>query len=569
MNLANVDYVESLESLYAFQKQIEHVECLGLDTETTSLDPFNGRVRLLVISDGTRVWIVDNFKFPVSSVMGSLQGKHLIAHNALFDFKFLASEGFWPSGPITCTLLLSQVLYAGLKADGNKVLSHSLQAVAKRELQLDVSKELQKSDWSGALSPEQIEYAARDAQILPAITESLYKKIHHFKLDTAVSIELRCFPAILWMSMAGIPFNWPRWKAVAEHEELRATQLEKELNASIFDILEPGEGVNWRSPQQVKKVFSAIGIELSTTKFEVISAIEDPVAKMLTQYREAEKRIGTYGKNWEEYVKNGRIYPQWGQCFTVTGRMSSNSPNFQNLPRSKQYRECIEASPGRKLVIADYSMIEVRIAAKLADEKRLIEAFHKKQDVHKLTASIILNKHIDEITKDERQIGKSCVFALIYGAGAERLRQYAQSQFSIAISLEEATIYRNKFFEAFPGIRRWHKKQSNEPVTTRSLSGRWRIGVENYSEKLNSPDQSTGADGLKLALALLWERRIECPASYPVIAAHDEIVIETTEKEAEKAKSWLIKAMKDGIEYMLHPIPVEVEATIAQNWSEK
>ena len=143
------------------------------------------------------------------------------------------------------------------------------------------------------------------------------------------------------------------------------------------------------------------------------------------------------------------------------------------------------------------------------------------------------------------------------------------------MSLEEAALYRRRFFQTYPGLKRWHERdrwawQSGE-TETRTLTGRLRMDVVRLTDRLNAPVQGTAADGLKLALALLWQRRGECPGAAPVLVCHDEVVVECDAEQAAAAKAWLEKAMIEGMGLVLNgtdevDIPVEVEAWIARSW---
>src|SRR5215210_6483135 len=157
--------------------------------------------------------------------------------------------------------------------------------------------------------------------------------------------------------------------------------------------------------------------------------------------------------------------------------------------------------------------------------------------------------------------------------GPAGLRHYARSSYGVEMTTGEAERYWRSFFETYPGLKTWHdrewralKKRSTE---TRTLTGRRRTGVTKLTERLNSPVQGTGADGVKLALALLYERRHECPGVVPILVVHDEVVVECPEEQAEEVEAWLVKAMVDGMEEVLnsglgtdHPerVPVKVEA---------
>jgi DNA polymerase-1 len=247
--------------------------------------------------------------------------------------------------------------------------------------------------------------------------------------------------------------------------------------------------------------------------------------------------------------------------------MSCARPNVQNLPRDARYRRCFVASPGRVLVKADYSQIELRIAAKVANETAMIEAYGRGDDLHALTARAVLGK--PDVTRADRQLAKAVNFGLLYGMGARGFQRYARSHYGVELTEAQATTYRRAFFAAYPGLRRWHAKvgaTGDRPVETRTLAGRRCRNVGRFTEKLNLGVQGTGADGLKAALALLWERRTECPGAMPVLAVHDEIVVECDAGRAEAAAAWLQRAMLDGMAPLADPVPVAVTVAAARTW---
>ena len=139
------------------------------------------------------------------------------------------------------------------------------------------------------------------------------------------------------------------------------------------------------------------------------------------------------------------------------------------------------------------------------------------------------------------------------------------------MTLEEATDYRSRFFEAYPDLARWHESVTHSnPEDARTLLGRRRGSLRSFREALNHPIQGTAADGQKLALALLWERRTECPHAFPVLVVHDEIVIECDEDKAEEARDWLVSAMEDGMNTAVNAsephVPIEIEAAVSDSW---
>jgi DNA polymerase-1 len=220
------------------------------------------------------------------------------------------------------------------------------------------------------------------------------------------------------------------------------------------------------------------------------------------------------------------------------------------------------------LIKADYSQIELRIAAKVSGDQRMLAAYREGEDLHTLTARGITGRQ--EVTKEERQLAKAINFGLLYGMGAQALLSHARSNYGISLSLPDAQRYRGRFFDTYAALAAWHHQEGNAATPeTRTLAGRRRlmVGDHLYTIRLNSPVQGTGADGLKRALALLWERREQCAGAVPVIACHDEIVVECDAEQAEAATLWLKQAMVDGMEALIRPVPVEVEVQVGRTWA--
>src|SRR5262249_30112479 len=153
---------------------------------------------------------------------------------------------------------------------------------------------------------------------------------------------------------------------------------------------------------------------------------------------------------------DGRIYSDWRQLGAKTGRMASGDPNLQNVPRDPAHRKCFRAPPGRVLVKADYSQIELRVAARIAGEERMIEAYRRGQDLHPLPAKQWTGRQ--ETTNQERQLAKPVNFGLIYGLSAGSLRRKAATEYGLTMPAEQAEEYRRAFFRAWPGITRWHAR---------------------------------------------------------------------------------------------------------------
>jgi hypothetical protein len=275
----------------------------------------------------------------------------------------------------------------------------------------------------------------------------------------------------------------------------------------------------------------------------------------------------------EAVREDGRIHAGWRQIGTETGRMSCSKPALQQLP--PEVKRYVRAPEGRMLVKADYSQIELRVAAKISGEERMLEAYQNGEDLHLRTAESLAHAGVGTV---DRKLAKAVNFGLLYGQGAKGLKDYARREYEINITLEEAALYKKRFFETYPGLAAWHERERQRmkhgETQTRTLTGRRRTKVTNFTEWVNAPVQGTGADGLKLALALLWERRAECPGAVPVACVHDEIVIECNEDKDKKVKAWLEKTMIDGMDEVLNGpgvggprVPVEVETQITKTWA--
>jgi DNA polymerase-1 len=374
-----------------------------------------------------------------------------------------------------------------------------------------------------------------------------------------------------WLSSSGVGFKRRAWEALAVEATNTLIVLAEQMHRIAPPV--PGDladwtGWKWSSNPQVKKVFGLLGIKLEKTDDEALAAVNHPLADLLRKWRHQRQLSNNFGVKWLKHVADdGRVYAGWNQLGSDAGRMSGKEPNLQQIPRDVRYRNCFVAPEGRVLVKTDYSQIELRIAAKISGDKVLLEAYHRGDDLHTKTAQSVLG--VKEVSKHHRQLAKSCNFGLIFGMSADGFREYAKSKYDLDLTAQQATRYRNGFFKAYPGLGVWHTKVRNEHANeTRTLLGRRRLLGPNEpdTERLNSPVQGTGADGLKLALGYLWERRQEVPGAFPVLVVHDEIVVECDESQAQAVEAWVRKAMTDAMAPLIDPVPVEVETKVGKSW---
>lgn len=571
--------VHTPEGLCVLAEALSRAPRVALDVETcpaeglrgkaakdAALDPFRGRVRLLSLSTEQGTWLLDCFAADPRPLWPVLAEREIVGHNLSFDLGFLARLGFEP-GRAEDTYLLSKLLHDG---EGPQI-RHTLAAVAERELGITLPKELQKADWSQPLTAAMREYAARDAEILLPLRERLLEQIQEASLVGAAEIERRCLPAVAWMSRGGVPFDTDAWGRLAGEAEASVTGMEAQLNqaAPAPPGLDLGQGWKWSSPDIVLRVFREVGHPLADTRDETLAGCPHPLAALLREYRAAGKLASSYGRNWLPFVHAGRLRPTWKQMGPESGRMACADPNVQQVPRDLRYRACIAAPPGRALVKADYSQIELRVACRISGDRNMRAVYEAGGDLHTHTARMLLGRDFADAAekKRARQQAKALNFGLLFGMSAETLQLYARMNYGVELSSEEAAEYRATFFRTYYGLRRWQRDQPDGAIEARTLTGRRRVKVDRYTEKLNTPVQGTAADGLKQALALLWERRSTCPHAFPVIACHDEIVLECDADRTEEAAAWLRQAMLDGMAPLIDPIPVVVEVYCGRDWS--
>ena len=289
---------------------------------------------------------------------------------------------------------------------------------------------------------------------------------------------------------------------------------------------------------------------------------------LLIGYRSTEARTRTFNEQWPKlHSITNRVHGDLRQIGAATGRMACRRPNLQNVPRDPEYRSCFVSDPGNVLVRADYSQIELRLVAEIAQDPVLMECFRQGQDIHRLTAMSVTGKETpEEVTDQERQLAKALNFGLIFGMGHRRLAATVTAEFGIELSEDDAEIQKVKFFQAYSGLREWQRKQGNQDES-RTILGRRRVfdGGSYYTERLNSPVQGSAADGLKLALARLWETPGP-EGAFPVLVVHDEIVVEAPADKAQEAKEWLIQAMVEGMMECQKEVPVVIEAAVSETW---
>jgi DNA polymerase I len=544
---------------------------LGFDTEGTGLDPLTAKVRLVQLATGRRAYLIDVFRLPLPALQPVLdQAQRLVGHNLKFDLRMLMAAGIRLSADIgrrmSDTMLAGQLLGAGL--DGQR---HRLADLAQRYLGIELDKTEQVSEWSGELTADQLTYAARDAAVLLPLRDRLRLELERAGLNEAAGIEHRALPAMVWLEQTGAPFDQPAWLRLAEIAEERRRQLEHQLDAMApshsptlpLSGLEEGS-TRWSSPAQVRKLLASRGVVLPDTRDETLHEHhdDDPLIPVLLEHRDAAKRAGAFGRDFLRFVHpvTERIHSDYFQLGSAAGRMSCRSPNLQQIPYAAEYRACFRAPEGRVLVGADFSQIEPRISAEISGEERLLAAYRDRRDVYRQVASEL---------GVERSVAKTIVLGALYGLGARGLVRRLKADAGIEMDEMQARSYLDAFFAGYPALNRWRSgRRGDGPVATRTLSGRRRLNVEDYTRKINTPIQGSAADVFKTAMALLYESRDVASGAHLVLSVHDELVLEVGETEAEVARHWLARCMREAGQIYLERVPVVVEVGVGSTWAD-
>ncbi|HEY6806815.1 MAG TPA: DNA polymerase [Pyrinomonadaceae bacterium] len=590
--MTNYEVIKTPEDLRRAIEKLSSEPALGLDTETTDLDPLTARLRLLQLAAPDKVYIFDLDAFRHADLSKSEELAPLrrllqthrpikIAHNAKFDAKFIKHNLGVDIVGLFDTLLASQLVGAGDIEE-----RHGLDAAATRYLNETVDKTERLSNWDFELSESQLEYAARDAAILLPLREKLIECLKAESLVRVAQLEFECVMAVVDIELAGFFMHKDRWldqlsvvekKRIDLAEQLQQILAVESSQGSLFGGPQR-EDINLDSHQQLTHALNRLGIPVpdSTRNWKMQPlAAEYPVIATLLEYRTVQKALTSYGENMIELINpvTHRLHADFRQIGAPTGRFACTNPNIQQVPHAVEYRRCFSGHPeGRKLVIADYSQIELRILAEFSGDQGFIGAFNSGADLHRVTASQVFNVTVDQVSKEQRDFAKRLNFGVVYGIGAQRFALMT------GLSTPEAENMLRKYFASYRQLDAYLKEAANRAVSdrqARTASGRLvrfrydendrqQISMTQRNGK-NTPIQGTSADILKRALKLMKEE-LAGTSGKIVNIIHDEIVVETDESEAPAVAEKVERVMVTAGEEYLKTVPVKVETEIASEW---
>ena len=383
-------------------------------------------------------------------------------------------------------------------------------------------------------------------------------------LELFRQLEMPLLPVLAGMEQSGVAIDAAAFRAFLDDVQGRLDQL----TAHVYELA--GTQFNIRSAQQLGDVlFNGLGLPAprktkggqASTSQQTLEKLagQHPVVDSILQYRKLEKMRSTYLDPLPRLVDpQGRIHTTFNQKATATGRLSSSNPNLQNIPvrgpLGKRMRSCFIAGPGRLLVSADYSQVELRVLAHVSQDPALLEAFRNGEDIHARTAALVYDLPPDQVSPDQRRNAKTINFGLIYGMGAQKLAQ------ELKISTTQAKDFIARYFERLQGLKEFYEgveasARKHGFVTT--LGGRRRLLPDINSasgqaaalarrQAINTVIQGSAADIIKLAmLAVARDERLRELDARLLLQVHDELLLEVPADAAEEAGALVARLMQD------------------------
>lgn len=572
--------------------ELEKEQIISLDTEGNKLDPLTAKLFLLQIATKDKAYVIDCQKVDISPLKPILEADRplKLAQNAKFDYSILKAQRDISLGSVYDTMLAERIITCGISRD------ISLKSLADKYLGIKLDKTIRETfadpnnpALRGKFTKEQLDYAARDAIILHEIFKQQTKLLQKEGLVETAKLEFAVVPVVAEMELRGSLIDQDKWRAhIAELIEKRniiRTDIQNDLrhlsDYSQVDLFgNVNDSINLDSPLQVLEAFKKLGIDLQNTSEATLTKTDHPLAKKLLEYRGFEKMITSFGESILEKIHplDKRLHPDFLQLGADTGRFACNNPNLQQIPAESGFRSCFIASPGYKLITADYSQIELRIMAEVSEDPAFLEAFNSDVDLHSLTASQMFRIPIEEVDKDKRFQAKSINFGLMYGRGPTSLG------LQIGLSVEDSRKLLDVYFSTYKKVKRWLDNVGHDAVRygyVRTLGGRKRwfimpdkadpeyqrlIGSVERQGK-NTPIQGTSADITKYALVYIADEiKKQKLDAHLIHTVHDEIVTEARADIADSVAKMVEEKMIEAGRKLVKLVPIKVDVKVADCW---
>lgn len=624
-------YIKDESNFYDLALELSegNIDVVFCDLETTGLDARQSKILLFQIMAGNDIYIFDflhlneeHLKYLVN-LLDNVAKVTSVFHNTKFDIKFLAHyTGIWMTR-LYDTMNAEVLINAGIGKS-----TYNLEELALKYAGIQLNKKVREQFFNQevkVISEQMLQYSAEDVLVLKPIYEQQMEQIRNNREEKVLQLEMDLLPSIAKMEYDGVLMDTDRWLALDDKERERYNLHSENLIESFAnnigiekykDVLELADAIafpksgrskkkvefmktlttpdvmkewfkqnfNLGSTYQVQACLGLTGVPVKTTDKKILKKLEQTeVIKGLLELSESEKRISTYGRNVIGYFHpiTGRLHVEFLDMGAASGRLSSGNPfNLQNIPRAEGYRESFVAPKGYRWISADYSQQEFRLAGSISGERLIIDAYINGADMHTATASLIYGKPLKEITKQERFIGKTANFTIVYGG-----TEYALGK-NLGLSEEKSLEILAAFNDGYPtfsnfkkvaersimklgysttilGRRRW-----NEPKPTYQSNKEYMQYINKQKrEGFNHIIQGTAADITKIAMLM------NIPKNNPfgeklkmLIQVHDELNFEAHESIAEDAAVWIKEEMLKAEQPFLGDIPAAVDVNVSDHW---
>ena len=593
ISVLNWIMVNSMDTFRTCVRSLEDADVVAYDIETTSKDDLllpKGRIHTIALAQDGKEWVIP-VTYPGSIfytesaqqqlfdiLSGVLDGKKLVAHNGKYDNKWLRVKYQWDV-PMTFDTMLASHLLDENRRHGLKVLSKQFFNAPNYEVKqpVDITK-----------VPLMIlaEYNAFDVHYTLKLYHLFRAELLEDKqlLRIYKNLTMPASKALEDIELEGVYIHPTRYLEALTINDAKVTEL--------LDILNTHKKLdNWNSTQQIAKyLFTELKLPIlevtktgqpSTSGETVLPRLKNhhPVIQDLLNYREHLK-LGQFLRNWQKFLYNGKIHPLFKIHGTVTGRLSCKDPNLQQVPRDIFLRSLLVAPPGWVFFEADYSQVELRIAAMVSGDKTMIMAYQTGQDLHTKTAAKVAGVTMDKVTKDMRKKAKAVNFGFLYGMGWKKFKDYARDSYGVILTDKESQQYREAFFELYDGLPAWHERQRmlvRKFKYVRGPMGRKRRlpevespdrGIRSEAERqgINSPVQGFASD-MALFAAIRVGKELPHSKIRVVGLVHDAllgVIREGSENEMLEAVGDIMTdtTILEKTFKMKMTVPIEIEAKI-------
>jgi DNA polymerase I len=598
-----ITVVDSASALEALVADLKSAQLISFDTETTSTDEMTARLVgiSLAIREGD-AWYVpvghrSGTQLPLEQIISALRGPLTneripkIGHNIKYDFIMLARHGIRVSPLTFDTMLAEFVLDPNSRNLGLKNMAFARLGLEMTHIEDLIGKGKKQISMDEVAIADAAPYAAADAETVVQLKPILEKELAGFpKLPELFhKIEMPLIAVLADMEMAGIALDQKFFADFSVELNERMGAIEKNIYAAV------GKTFNINSTQQLSDMLFVTlrltppdrGKKTASGHYSTAAGVLDemsgqhPVVDMVLEYRELAKLKSTYvdALPVQIHPETGRVHTSYSQTGAVTGRLSSTDPNLQNIPmrtdQGRRVRRGFVAEKGTVLLSVDYSQIELRIVAHMANDEAMIAAFRAGQDIHAATAAAIYGVPLEAVTKEQRRHAKAINFGLIYGMSAFGLTRTTE------LTLAESEDFVKAYFRQFPGVKKYLdeiRKDVKQTGYVETMLGRRRYfpllkaqsnpALRNREEReaINAPIQGTAADIMKIAM-------IKIPSALDaaglhgrmLLQVHDELVLECPRAEL-KATARVVGEVMESAYPM--SIPLSTEARWGMNWEE-